>query len=383
MSRKVLLLSCGVPPSTNGSSVIVSNLARQFTRDEMVVIGEWPHGRPPVRWQENWPRIQYDQMAWPCHNRGLQKWRVVQFPWLLLKVLWTIWRRRIGTIVAVFPGTHFLLAGYICAKLTRRRLFVYLHNTYLENCSGIGLKFARWFQPRVFKQAEHVFVMSEGMRELYAQRYPELKNCSALLHTFNEPIPDVEAPPVTGDKVRLVLIGNINESCRDAAARMGEAIAQTSGAELVTLTGTARAALEAAGLLRKNMQQYTVSRDHLVEELRQFDIALLPHGLTGDRSPEEYQTIFPTRTVEYLISGRPILAHVPADCYLDRFLKETQCALVVNEPDVEALKKAIETLRTDQDLRVRLVRNALRAAERFYAPRVAAGFRRRVGLVES
>ena len=80
------------------------------------------------------------------------------------------------------------------------------------------------------------------------------------------------------------------------------------------------------------------------------------------------------------MSGRPILAHTPPGCFLTRFLRENDCALIVDRPDVDALREALERLRTDFSLRSRLAANARRTAERFRAPRVAAEFRRVLGL---
>jgi len=130
------------------------------------------------------------------------------------------------------------------------------------------------------------------------------------------------------------------------------------------------------GLLRDGAQHKTP--DEVQPYLREADIVVLPHGLSGGLSPEEYRTIFPTKTIQYLLRGRPILAHVPRSCYLTRFLNEHRCALVVDEPSVPALLTAIERLRSDAKLRADLVRNALGAVEMFRAPRIAALLRSRL-----
>ena len=111
---------------------------------------------------------------------------------------------------------------------------------------------------------------------------------------------------------------------------------------------------------------------------RNESIVLLPHSFVYPaRAKDDFLTIFPTKTIEYLISGRPILAHTPADCFLTHFLRENDCALVVEQPDVDALTAAIERLRSDASLRRRLVSNALKAAAQFQACRVAREFRGR------
>lgn len=378
MKGKILLISRGVPPTTTGSAVIVGNLARQFSRAEMVVLGERPADLPPVYWREDWPEIEY--LA-PWHidtRRGSRFIRRLELPRMLARTMRLIRRHQCRAVVAVFPKEDHLLLGCLAARVAKIPFFPYLHNTYLEQRSGIARVFAKWFQPLVFRSAAHVLVMSEGMVELYRERYP-LLSCSALVHSFNEELPEFSPPPAPGRILKAVFSGSLNESCRDAAVRVCNAVFEAGNTHLTILSGSPRSYFAEYGILREGVHYETVSRDHLLQRLRECDVVLLPHGFDGSASPVEYQTIFPTKTIEYLICGRPILAHTQPDCFLTRFLRRNQCALIVDQRDPVALVRAIETLRSDGELRSRLVRNALKTAEQFQAPRVAAEFRRLVG----
>ncbi len=378
MRERILLLSWGVPPEPSGSAVIVGNLARQFTRDEMIVTGERPFGRAGMMWRADWAQLTYSIKGWPPGRRGARWWRWLQLPWLVLRCLWLVRKHQCTSILVVFPREDFLLAGYLAARWSGAKLFPYFHNTYVENRTGLSLHFARWLQACVFAQASHVFVMSEGMVELYRERYPHLK-CSVLPHSVNEAVPAFAPPPEPRSPLRFVICGNINESCREATVRVCEAIGQVDGASLTFVSGMAGSSLKRLGVLREGVRHETVSRDQVLRRLRDADVVVLPHGFRGALAHEEYDTIFPTKTIEYLICGRPILAHAPAGCYLARFLTEHDCALLVTEPSVSALLQAVERLRADQALRAHLVRNALRAAERFDARRVAGLLRGHLG----
>jgi len=363
-----------VPPDTSGSAIIALNLAKQFTRDEMVVAGEKPYGKPPVQWNAAWPELLYVQSVWPVTGRGVRWWRLFQFPFTLLKLLSIFWRHRIDRIVVVYPKAHFLFAGYVLARLTGCKLFAYLHNTY-EARTGITLRFTAWVHKLVFHRAAHVFVMSEGMSEYLKQRFPHVEQ-TPLPHSFNEPIPEFQEPPQIGSPMRLIFCGNL-VSCKDAAARLAEAIARSPGASLSILSGDRVGEMQQLGLLRPGTTRETVARDEVLDRLRQADVVLLPHSFEyPEAARNEFRTIFPTKTIEYLISGRPILAHTPADAFLTKFLVENDCALVVDRPDVDALCAAIEQLRSNAALRSRLVRNALKTARQFQAVNVAAEFRR-------
>jgi glycosyltransferase involved in cell wall biosynthesis len=375
---RILLLSWAIPPGTNGSAIIVGNLARQFAVDEMVIAGEQPLGAPPLRWPDTLPRIHHLATEWPTTRRGGRFRRRAQLPLMVLRAVRLAHRSRCTAIVTVFPKEEHLLAGYLTSRWLRIPFFPYFHNTYLENRAGLEYRFAKWLQPRVFARAAHVLVMSEGMAQYYRRRYPGVP-CSALVHSFDEPVPRYTMPPEPGVTLEMVLSGNINEACREAALRVCEVIARTPKSRLTLLSGTAREHLDRLGLLRPGVGLETVSRDVLVDRLQRADIMVLPHGFSGGLADVEYETIFPTRTIEYLICGRPILAHTPPGCFLTRFLKEHDCALVIDVADGPAIQRGIEELRSNRELRARLVGNALRAAELFQASRVAGRLRELIG----
>jgi glycosyltransferase involved in cell wall biosynthesis len=371
---KTLLLCRNVPPAPTGASVVVANLAKQFGPDEMVVLGAYYLRTPPQRWSKEWPPLKYAAVHLPDGWRGGRWLKWVQFPLLFLRALWTLATSRCKAILVVFPDDVFVLAAYLLARVTGKPLYPYFHNTYLENQPDSRL--ARWLQPRVFAVADHVFVMSEGMQRLYRANYPTLR-CSALVHTFNGtlPEPDEVALPPVHQPLRLVLFGNVGPSNADATMRFAKLARSGDDVVLTVISGTSQSYLRQLGFTGKNITIETVSHDILMERLTENDIILLPHGFEGDIASEEIATIFPTRTVEALISRRPILAHLPKDCFLAEFLGHHECALIVDEPGLEPLRTALEQLRRDEALRHHLVRGALAAARQFQASTVAARLR--------
>src|SRR5229473_1232514 len=78
MPGKILVISWSLPPEPTGSAVIIGNLAKQFSAEEMVLAGEKAYRRPPVSWRENWPRIVYIASSLPPTWRGARWWRRVQ-----------------------------------------------------------------------------------------------------------------------------------------------------------------------------------------------------------------------------------------------------------------------------------------------------------------
>jgi glycosyltransferase involved in cell wall biosynthesis len=372
--HKILVLIHVLPPKISGSAIVVENLARQFSPKEMILAGG--SDTPPDFSRDHNTGKQYFIIS-PIikKHRYAKVWWYLEIPLVLIRVIRLIHRQKCTDIISVFPDETYLLVGYLASKITKTNLFPYFHNLYLENKHKFHLLFAEWLQPAVFRDSKHIFVMSDGMAELFREKYPGI-NCSALHHSTNLPIPTSEFTSSLHSPLRFVMSGSISESCQDAAIRMSQAVSQVPDAILIILTPTPISYLKSIGMVFDDKNVSTpLSQDSYMEKLIEADIILIPHGLKGERISEEYQTIFPTRLIEYLYSGLPILAHSPEGVYFTKFLRENQCAKVISEPSIPELLAAMEELRMNRDLRTGLLKNALKAAGQFSADNVSAYLR--------
>jgi hypothetical protein len=76
----------------------------------------------------------------------------------------------------------------------------------------------------------------------------------------------------------------------------------------------------------------------------------------------EIHGCFPSKITDYLAVGRPIFAVVPPGCFVDRFIRETGCGLVVNSLNPASIREAIEKLR-DPQLREQMAAAGRRVTE--------------------
>lgn len=368
---KILVISSSVPPALNAVSAVVGHLARQFTRDEMVLVGSSDEDAPVESWDDEWPAIEYVKDYSRIIPRGRRWVRMLVFPTLFRRGLKCAAEHGCKAVLAVFPYEEHLLAGLLIARAIGARFFPYLHNTYLEQRSNFHGWLAKRLQPRFFAAAAHIFVMSDGMLEHYRESYPWLiHKLSALYHPFTGD-PPRGSPPRAQFPPHFMMLGSVNPSNEDAATRLFRAVLDLPGSRLTLIGRESQAVRRRLALPDDRVRAMQVSRDQLMDYLRSADVLLLPHGLTGPWPEVEYQTMFPTKTIEYLFSGRPILAHMPRGCHITRFLVQNSCALVVEDADIDVLRIAIDKILNDDKLRTRLVVNAARVAERFRAGNVA------------
>jgi len=351
----------------------------------MVILGSFKSNMPPVDWRPEFPKLGYATFQFPDGVRGDRWARWFQFPFLLVAVLWTIYTEKCQILLTVYPDMIYLFTGYLASVITGKPLFTYFHNTLVE--ARPSSQFAHWLQARVFKQSRCVFVANDGMQQFYAQHYPEIP-CETLFATFNEQVPsfDSAAPALrrTHTPLRLAFSGNINASNEGAVKVISKMLRELPDVTVKVYTGTNQQVVRNLGFDGERVEITSVSRDILISKLQEADIVLLPHGFTENFSIEEERTIFPIKTLEYLLCGRPMVALVPEDTYLCDFLRQHDCALLLTQPNVEAMKQAIQRVQTDQVLREYLVKNALNAVQQFYAPTVASklreGIRQHLGL---
>ena len=380
MTPKILVISWMTPHAFGGSAMVMANLAQQFSPAEMCFVGE---GVPTRETRAgSFPPVEY--LDWERHSgigrlrrfEDLAMFIRVREPLRFLQRI--IDREKVQAILAVYPRGEYLWLAYLAARRNHLPFYPYFHNTYLENMRGLQKWIARGVQKRVLADARHVFVISQGMEEYFRQTYPGV-SVSPLVHTFQEPLPPFAPPPPPGERLRLAFCGSPSESCIDALSRMMEAARYNMDCEFDFYVPNPQNGFRRLGDLPAHWRLHDsaqTSREQLLRGLRAADVLMLPHGFQGSFAPVEYQTIFPTKTIDYLISGRPILAHTPPNCFLTRFLKRQGCALVVEEKSVSALAEALNRLRADGALRAQLVGAALKTAEMFQPDRVAGELRR-------
>ena len=142
-------------------------------------------------------------------------------------------------------------------------------------------------------------------------------------------------------------------------------------------TAQKRENLESKGFNRGLFEvAFMGKRQDLLDTLRRQQMHLLALSWPDESSvhEDELGTIFPTKTIEYLASGRPILLHCPEHYFLARFCRQHQCALVVSERDPEALRAAIKRMVSDKEFTDELRRNGLKAAASFSVDAVTQTF---------
>ena len=123
-------------------------------------------------------------------------------------------------------------------------------------------------------------------------------------------------------------------------------------------------------------KRFYPERSSYISALRSYDFLMLALDWPDESkvSVAELSTIFPTKTIEYLASGTPIILHCPEEYYLSRFFKKNNCGTVINSRKTDEMKMIIqEVLSSGEHIRIRQI-NAVKIAEEFGISKIQEKF---------
>jgi glycosyltransferase involved in cell wall biosynthesis len=385
---KILYVSQSVLPLRSAAAFVTDSFTNAFTKDEMAVFGERAlFFKKPAPRGGNFPTIYRSPTELSLWGRGRRFFlalRWLLFPLMLWQMNRVIRKEKIDYILCTYPDNYYLYGSYLLAKWKKMGYSSYFHNCYIENRKkgSIHYWFANKIQPRIFEYCDYIFVMSEGLQAYYQREYPEVKKkFLPLIHTF-EDFPDLT--PNTDfkadhDNYRLVFIGNFNESNIEATTRLVNALKRDPRYQMKFFTQVPKFLLKNRGIDVDAIDyRGFIAQEDFYKELLDNDFCILTHGFTGGYDAAEYETIFPTRSIQFFISGLPIFAHSPSHAFLTHFLRKYDCAVVVDEASEDAVLEAMNKLVADPERKKELAANARKAAAMFYAPNVANYLREKV-----
>lgn len=372
---KVLFVSAAFPPSVGGSVVVMRELLRHYDPDSYNIVSLRSIGNSgDPAFEKRVFRIG----ARKIRPYSLSLWiRFLQVPFVLSASCRYAKKIEARRIVCIYPTIDFLFLGYLMSKRLGLPLVVYLHDTVAEALVKTTFAIpARILQRAVFKRASRILVMSEGMRQLYLDKYG--LETTVIPHIYSEKVPHRldNLLPVAR---RLFWGGAVYSINNRALNRVISAMQKLQIAFRFT-TRNRHTLLDALSLKESEAlgieTVYYDSRESYLAALPVNGVMVLALNTPeeSDYGADELATIFPTKTPEYLASGAPILVHCPEHYFLARFFREHNCGLVVSDRDSEKIAMAIEKLlKSDAEVND-MRRNAMKMRDYFDAESICRRF---------
>jgi len=295
--------------------------------------------------------------------------RFLQIPIACLIALYWVARVRPRVIFAVYPEIEFLCIAAVVTRISRLPLKLYLLDLIpsVEEKSVRGFFFRR-FKQQAFHCASGIATISAGLSEFYSRELQ--RPCSVITHI----LPPLFMCSEERNEGNLFLGGGIYAINLQASMRIART-AVSLKKKMIYTSKTFRTQLGANGIASPFLCEMAYEKDadyHCA--LRRSDVLVLVLDWIEESgtNPSALETIFPTRTMEYLQSGVPILVHCPSDYFLARFFTEHACGVVVSVRSEVEIARAIEALATGQHLRKRIIDRAHETAALFSPKNVAS-----------
>jgi len=357
---KVLLCTKSFPPVVGGSSFLLYELLRHWAKNSLYVI----HGinDPPITGTHNLPfwrkqiKVFYNnKVTLKVQNRWPQIFLIL----IKRKIRQTIKQQKITHIYAHYPNAAFVVAAYLVAKEKSLPLTIYYDILWDQGNDTPDSRLAKKYEKLIVNYAINRFAITE-----FALSHLENKHklsFDLIPHTANlEFIKNSSNSEKEASIPKFHFAGGIYDNMnKDSLLRIYQAIcALFDDFELELCTNEIPS--EFKGDKRVKQRYYT--HEELILSQQSSDLLLLPQAFNS-KVPEMIKNNFPTKTMEYVCSGTPILVHSPEDSYLTYVAKKHHFGLLIEEENISRLKEGILLILKNNSLKEELTKNAISFAK--------------------
>jgi glycosyltransferase involved in cell wall biosynthesis len=366
---KVLIISQDLPPAVGGSPILMDNLFSYFPGKLRGITGY--HGTQyDANFTPSFPVTYIKPPEIPIIGGFLKKHhdRLLRyFHWFIVRKAKKIVNEyKPDIIYSNCPNIDYFICAYKVAKLTNLPLAVHMHDLWEENADPESylLKMAKKWECIILKDASLVLCMTEVQQQHYKDKYGILSEL--MPHTIKDSdINNSQLEYRPTQRRNIIFTGAIspvmNHDAMKQFAKASHLI--NSDVKIDICTGYSAENIFSMGFNKNNTEVQWLTRA-AVKEL-QNDSAILFAPLSfKNGGMEEVRTVFSTKLLEYLMSGRPILIFAPSFSHHAISAKKDGWAFVVDEDDPRKIVETAELLLNDDALCRSIVANAFIEAQR-------------------
>jgi len=364
---KLTVICKAFPPLVIGSTVLLSNLLKEYTGSVTAIAG-WVYGAkesegflPPCSTSYIRMPIPFLQRVYDHLNRQL-----LPFNRYIIKKY--LKKHKPDIVLTICPGGGFFVASCLACKDLGIPFMVHMHDLWSDNlpANTKNRLFADKWEEILLHDAATVFAMTDVQKEYLDLKYNI--NCTLLPHT----IPSTKLlTPISFEKSKtdqtgktIVYSGNVSDAMNlDAIRQFVKAVDYLPDNYIIKMF------ISWDEKICKDKQIYSsrihygwLPMDQVFEEVKQANAVFLPLSFKN-AAMEEVRTVFATKTLDYLVSGVPIIVFSPANSFHSKSATANGWGYVIDQDDPEFLSLSIQKLVNDAELSSALVLSALKEAK--------------------
>jgi glycosyltransferase involved in cell wall biosynthesis len=381
--RRFAIFSHVLPPSPSGQSVMLYRILSGFNPDDYYLVSHETYTKKAE--EKMYLPVEYFSIPGPWllnrlnHQRMPESLRdltsiMMLIVWRTYKLVWIIRKNPVYAIIACSGDIADIPAGFLASKILGVDFYAYIFDDYVYQWTGLYRSFAKFIAPWIFKRSVAAIGPNKYICDEYSHRYGIKyvivhNPCSA--EELNAPVNELW--PAENGRIRIMYTGAIYRANYDCFRNLIRAmdLLENHTVELHIYTAQSMEELSAQGIEGENVQIHShVPYDQILEEQHRADMLFLPLAFESP-IPEVLRTSAPGKMAEYLASGRPVLAHVPADSFVAYYMNMKQCGVVAGKNDSSDLARWIFRLVSDEGLRNSITANARKQARLDFDPRIS------------
>ena len=366
LPKKILIISSYAPPAISGGAQCLYRTLSNLTPDSYCFFTS----------HNNFKEGHSDQnYILPCryyffdepHDKKTKRSRLLTIlnkPFRLFAVfkqaLQIIKKERIEVLVGITDQGRMFMMTYLLSKITGIPYCPWIIDLYADNNFPQPWKLmAHYFEPKLVRGATLVFTSCPGIEEHLRNKYPYGRFQTINISGFDDNPNVTELPVQRGPEITLLFSGNIywaHESAIDEIVTACRKIKDFKIKMVFYAPNPSSTFLEKYSN-NPDVEIRSAKRPELLLALSQADILLIPFSWQSE-SDVVIKTATPTKLIDYLVSGRPILIYAPKGSFLSKYGREKEFAAVVDEQNPEKIQSAIRKIITDREYALRLIENA-------------------------
>lgn len=341
---RVLVWCRSEPDAPSGTPVILTRILEEIPPGQASVVCE----RATPRERRRQVSLQHSVVRWTPwpFRRGARIKAVLKyalFPVQLVFGLSLALLFRPSALLTVYFDNLWVLSALLIARICRLPVLFYFHDGYTESATSRG-GLEGWMAPRIERLCARygVFVaLTRNLQESLSRRHG--LEVELVRHVAGGPGSarcELEQERPRGKGI-VAFSGAIYDNNALLLRSMAIACARRH-LQFLVFTDCTREHLEEFGILQSTTKvAFESDGKRLVTALAESDLLYLPLAFESGEAVarESLRLAFPTKTLDYLQAGVPILVHCPSDYEVFRFLEQHSAAWLLADGADEALDK--------------------------------------------
>lgn len=354
---KILIVSEYFPPGVGGSPILMGNLFKSFPKRTCAVVSSQVQNNLSADIPSYNPAI-------PCGFRSLfSRFQYLRAPFIYFEALKAAKQQKSKIIFTAFPNSAYLIAAYWLAKKTKLPLHVYMHDMWEENTRRLDDRLiSACYERRILQFAAEVHSITNFAADYLAKKHSIKPD--VLLHTVDLEGVDFDNSEESAYEPFILFTGGIYPLMNlDTIQSLVIALENWDIKIKLVILGLGDISRLGEAGIKGSCVDLRGAVDHKDAKELQKRAAILYLPLAFESSSKvEVHTVFPTKTTDYFVAGRPILLHAPGDSYTARYARELDWAEVVSSKNPDEIRQAIARLLTDPERRQQVINGAQKAA---------------------